>query len=161
MRGFSKAIIAGNLTRDPEMRATASGTQVASFGVAVNRSFKGADGTMQEQVSFLDCTAWGRTGETIAQYLKKGSPILLSGRIDQHSWDDKASGQKRSRVEITVEDFTFIGGGNETFDGGGSGAAAGSSSRSRSSSKASKPAADFVPEDLPDDEAINLDDIPF
>lgn len=156
MRGFAKAFIAGNLTRDPEVRATPSGSQCASFSIAVNRSYKAADGSQQEQVSYLECVAWGKPGETIAQYMKKGSPILVSGRIDQRSWDDKNTGQKRSRVEITVDDFAFLGSGN-----GGAGAASGASSRSNSRNNAKAAADDFVPEDLPDDEAINLDDIPF
>lgn len=71
MRGFSKAIVAGNLTRDPEMRATPSGAQACNFTIAVNRVFKGNDGNQQEQTSFIDCVAWGRSGETISQYVKK------------------------------------------------------------------------------------------
>lgn len=156
MRGFAKAFIAGNLTRDPELRATPSGAQVASFSVAVNRVFKGADGNQQEQVSYLDCSAWGRAGETIAQYCKKGSGIIVTGRLEQRSWDDKATGQKRSRTEIVVEDFSFIGGGNGA--GGGSSSYGGGAKTSSRSSKASD---EVVPEDLPEDEAINLDDIPF
>ncbi len=149
MRGFAKAFITGNLTRDPEMRATPSGAQVASFSIAVNRAYKGADGSQKEQVSFIECVAWGKAGEVICQYCQKGSPLLVTGRIEQRSWDDKNTGQKRSRVEVIVEDFSFIGNGN----GNGSGAGQISSSK--------KAADDFAPEDLPDDEAINLDDIPF
>ncbi len=111
MRGFSKAIITGNLTRDPEVRNTPSGATVCSFTVAVNRTYRDGSGNQQESVSFIDCSAWGKLGETIAQYGKKGSGVLVSGRLDQHSWDDKTSGQKRSRVEIVAEDFNFIGGG--------------------------------------------------
>ena len=91
-RGFSKVIIMGNLTRDPELRSTPSGTQVCSFSVAVNRVYNG-----NEQVSFFDCSAWGKIGETIAQYLKKGSGILISGRLEQRSWEDK-DGQKTQNV---------------------------------------------------------------
>lgn len=158
MRGFAKAFVAGNLTRDPEVRATPSGAQVANFSIAVNRTFRGADGNQQEQVSYLECVAWGKAGETIAQYTKKGSGLLVSGRIEQRSWDDKASGQKRSRTEIVVEDFAFLGGGA----GGASGTTYSSnrgSSKKSSSDGAKKD--EFVPEDIPDDEAINLDDIPF
>ncbi len=156
MRGFAKAFVAGNLTRDPEMRATPNGAQVANFSIAVNRSYKAADGTQQDQVSYLECVAWGRAGETIAQYTKKGSSLLVTGRIEQRSWEDKTSGQKRSRTEIIVEDFAFLGGGNSNASGGTY------SSNKSSSSRASKQETeDVVPEDLPDDEAINLDDIPF
>jgi len=122
MRGFSKAIIAGNVTRDPEMRATPSGAQACNFTIAVNRTFRGGDGEQQEQTSFIDCVAWGRSGETIAQYVKKGSGLIVSGRIEQRSWEDKTSGQKRSRVEIVVDDFSFVGGG----DGAGAGGSRGS-----------------------------------
>lgn len=156
MRGFAKAFVAGNLTRDPELRATPNGAQVASFSIAVNRTFKGSDGSQQEQVSYLDCTAWGRAGETIAQYCKKGSGLLVSGRIEQRSWDDKNTGQKRSRTEIVVEDFSFIGGG-----AGGNGGSSSSYGGSAKSSSRSKSSDEFVPDDLPEDEAINLDDIPF
>lgn len=156
MRGFSKAIIAGNVTRDPEMRATPSGAQACNFTIAVNRTFRGGDGEQQEQTSFIDCVAWGRSGETIAQYVKKGSGLIVSGRIEQRSWEDKTSGQRRSRVEIVVDDFSFVGGG----DGGGSGRSGGSSRPS--AAKASAPAEDdFTPDDMPEDDAINLDDIPF
>ena len=158
MRGFSKAIIAGNVTRDPEMRATPSGAQACNFTIAVNRTFRGGDGEQQEQTSFIDCVAWGRSGETIAQYVKKGSGLIVSGRSEQRSWEDKTSGQKRSRVEIVVDDFSFVGGG----DGANGGSRGGSSSYSSSRSSA-KPAAseEVVPDDMPDDDAINLDDIPF
>lgn len=153
MRGFSKAIVAGNLTRDPEMRATPSGAQACNFTIAVNRVFKSGDGNQQEQTSFIDCVAWGRTGETISQYVKKGSALLVSGRIEQRSWEDKTSGQRRSRVEIIVEDFSFIGGENRGNGGG--------APRAVKADAGSDAGADFVPEDVPADEAINLDDIPF
>ena len=158
MRGFSKAIVAGNVTRDPEMRATPSGAQACNFTIAVNRTFRGGDGEQQEQTSFIDCVAWGRSGETIAQYVKKGSGLIVSGRIEQRSWEDKTSGQKRSRVEIVVDDFSFVGGGDGAT-GGSRGSYGGSSaSSSRSSAKASE---EVVPDDMSEDDAINLDDIPF
>ena len=147
-RGFSKAIIMGNLTRDPELRSTPSGAQVCGFSVAVNRTYKDSSGANQESVSFIDCSAWGRAGEIIAQYAKKGSGILISGRLEQRSWEDK-EGQKRSRVEIVVEDFNFVGGNG---DGGASGGSRGSSS--------SAAAADVAPDDI-SDEPIDLSEIPF
>ena len=146
-RGFSKAIIVGNMTRDPELRSTPSGAQVCSFSVAVNRNYKDSSGANQESVSFIDCTAWGRAGEIIAQYAKKGSGILISGRLEQRSWEDK-EGQKRSRVEIVVEDFNFVGGNG---DGGASGGSRGG---------ASSAAADVAPDDI-SDEPIDLSEIPF
>lgn len=160
MRGFSKAIIAGNLSRDPELRSTPSGASVCSFAVAVNRSYKGQDGAMKDEVSFIDCQAWGKTGEIISQYCKKGSGILVSGRLYQHSWEDRNGGGKRSRTEIVVEDFNFIGGGNGN---GGAGSYGGGSSYSASNAGASSAAmddgADDIPSDIPDE--VDLGDIPF
>ena len=147
-RGFSKAIIVGNITRDQELRSTPSGAQVCGFSVAVNRTYKDSSGANQESVSFIDCSAWGRAGEIIAQYAKKGSGILISGRLEQRSWEDK-EGQKRSRVEIVVEDFNFVGGNG---DGGASGGSRGGSS--------SAAAADVAPDDI-SDEPIDLSEIPF
>ena len=149
-RGFSKAIIVGNMTRDPELRSTPSGAQVCSFSVAVNRNYKDSSGSQQESVSFIDCSAWGRAAEIIAQYAKKGSGILVSGRLEQRSWEDKTTGQKRSRVEIVVEDFNFTGGGSRD-----NGAAS-----SFSAPSAAEPAASDIPDDIPDGE-IDLSDVPF
>ncbi len=151
-RGFSKAIIMGNITRDPELRSTPNGAQVCSFTVAVNRNYKDSSGAQQESVSFIDCSAWGKAGEIIAQYAKKGSGIMISGRLDQRSWEDK-EGQKRSRIEIVVEDFNFIGG----ADGGNGG---GSARRSNSSSSANSESQDVAPDDISDD-PIDLSEIPF
>ena len=148
-RGFSKVIIVGNITRDPELRSTPSGTQVCGFSVAVNRNYRDGSGEQKENVSFFDCSAWGKSGEIIAQYAKKGSGILVSGRLEQRSWEDK-EGQKRSRVEINVEDFNFIGGGN----GGEGGSYSGGSSKSASAAQ------DVAPDDI-SDEPIDLSEIPF
>lgn len=153
MRGFSKAIIAGNVTRDPDMRTTGSGSQVCSFAVAVNRSFRDSSGNQQDQVSYIDCVAWGKSAEIICQYVHKGSPLLVSGRLEQRSWEDKTSGQKRSRTEIVIEDFSFIGN-------------SGNASNYTPPSKGAKSDAgddlggEIVPDDVPDDQ-INLDEIPF
>lgn len=154
MRGFSKAIIAGNITRDPEMRTTTGGSQVCSFAIAVNRSYKDSSGNQQDQVSYLDCVAWGKSAEVICQYVHKGSALLVSGRLEQRSWEDKNSGQRRSRTEVVVEDFSFIGG-----NGGNSG----SYNSSRGNSNDNEPdmsSDDIVPDDVPEDQ-INLDEIPF
>jgi single-strand DNA-binding protein len=148
-RGFSKAIIVGNITRDPELRSTPSGAQVCGFSVAVNRNYKDSSGTNQESVSFIDCSAWGRAAEIIAQYAKKGSGILVSGRLEQRSWEDK-EGQKRSRVEIVVEDFNFVGG-NAGGDGG---------NYSGSKNSSSNDSQDVAPDDI-SDEPIDLSEIPF
>lgn len=110
-KGFNKVILMGNLTRDVEMRTTASGQSVANFSLAVTRSWRGHDGQQQDQTSFINCVAWGKPGEIIAQYVKKGSPLLVSGRLDQRSYEDK-DGNKRSAIEVVVEDFNFVGSGN-------------------------------------------------
>jgi len=152
-KGFNKVILMGNLTRDPETRQTPNGQSVTNFALAVNRTWKGQDGSTQEQVSFIDCVAWGKTGEVIAQYIQKGRPILVSGRLDQRSWEQ--DGQKRSKVEVVVEDFNFVGGG----DGGGGSFSSSSASRSSSSSSSAKND-DVVVEEI-DDKPIDLSEIPF
>jgi len=154
MRGFSKAIVAGNVVRDPEMRTTGSGSQVCSFAIAVNRSYKDSSGNQQDQVSYLDCVAWGKSAEIICQYVHKGSSLLVSGRLEQRSWEDKNSGQRRSRVEIIIEDFSFIGGTN------GGGNANSSNNNSSSAASSASTSDDIVPDDVPEDQ-INLDEIPF
>src|SRR6185369_6256683 len=152
-KGFNKVILMGNLTRDPEVRTTPNGQSVVSFGLAINRTWRGADGEQHESVSYSDWVAWGKTGEIIAQYVQKGRPLLVSGRLEQRSWDDKESGQKRSKVEVIVEDFNFVGGG--AGERGGAPASGGGSTSSSASKKQ-----DDVVEDI-GDEPINLDDIPF
>lgn len=150
MRGFSKAIITGNLTRDPELRSTPGGASVCSIAVAVNRTYRGADGENKEEVSYIDCTAWGKLGEMIAQYAKKGSGVLISGRLSQRSYEDK-NGIKRSRTEIVVEDFNFIGA-PAGRDGGSSYSASNTDSASSNSESS-------TPDDIP--EEIDLNEIPF
>lgn len=145
-RGFSKAIITGNIVRDPELRATSGGTQVCSFSVAVNYNYV-QNGEKKEQVSYINCSAWGKAGEVIAQYAKKGSGILVSGRLSQRAFEDK-TGAKRSATEIIVEDFNFLGGGSS--DG----------SSSKSFSAPSESTTDIVPDDIPD-EPIDLSEVPF
>lgn len=155
MRGFSKAIITGNLTRDPELRTTPNGASVCSFSVAVNRVYKDANGEQREDVSYIDCSAWGKLGEMIAQYAKKGSGVLVSGRLDQRSWEDKNGGGKRSRVEIVVEDFNFTGPANR--DGGSS--YGGGNFGASNIASAPSPAND-MPDDIPEGE-IDLSEVPF
>lgn len=151
MRGFSKAIITGNLTRDPELRTTTSGTNVCSFSVAVNRTYKGADGENKEDVSYIDCVAWGKLGEVIANYAKKGSSVLVSGRLSQRSYESK-DGTKRSRTEVVAEDFNFIGSNPAAREGG--------SSNTSSTSSASDDVSVDIPTDIPEGE-VDLSEIPF
>lgn len=154
MRGFNKVVLMGNLTRDPELRTTPTGQTVCSFSLAINRTWKNQNGEQQEAVDYIDCTIWGKPAEIINQYMKKGSGILVSGRLQQRSWEQE--GQKRSKVEVLVEDFNFVGGAG---DGGGSSSYTQAQSTSNSA-PASKKKDDAVVEDI-GDEPINLDDIPF
>ncbi len=149
-KGFNKVILMGNLTRDVEMRTTASGQSVANFSLAVSRSWKGQDGQQQEQTSFINCVAWGKVGEIIEQYTSKGTPLLVSGRLDQRSYEDK-EGNKRTSVEVVVEDFNFVGGGRGGDEGGSSSAPRQSQSRKSE---------DVAPADI-DDKPIDLSEIPF
>lgn len=163
-KGFNKVVVMGNLTRDPELRATPNGQNVASFSLAVNRSWRNAQGETQEAVDFFDCVAWGKAGELIDQYMQKGRAILVSGRLASRSWEQ--DGNKRSKVEIVVEDFNFISDGSSSSGSGGGGGNY-SSGSSSSSSSSSKPSAnksgkkdEVVIEDI-DDEPVDLSDIPF
>ena len=148
-KGFNKVILMGNLTRDVEIRTTPSGQQVANFSLAVTRSWKGQDGQTQDQTSFINCVAWGKPGEIIAQYVGKGAPLLVSGRLDQRSYEDK-DGNKRQAVEVVVEDFNFVGGGRGGDD----------SSASAPRSSSSNNSKDVVIEDI-DDKPIDLSESPF
>jgi single-strand DNA-binding protein len=150
----------GNLTRDPELRQTPNGQQVCSFSLALNRSYKGSDGNWQEATDYIDVVAWGPLGERVAQYLSKGRPCLVNGRLQSRSWEQE--GQKRSKVEVVAQDVTFLGGpgGGDSGANGGYSGGASSSGSSDSSKPAAKKKDDVVIEDI-GDEPINLDDIPF
>lgn len=136
MPNYNKVILAGHLTRDIEIREINQDTVVGSFGLAVNHKYKARDGSRGEEVVFVDCTVWGKSAETMAQYLSKGSPVLIEGRLKLDQWDDKDSGEKRSKLKVVVESFTFLPSGNGDSEG-----------RAAPASKASP--------------AIDHDDIPF
>ena len=106
---LNKVFLMGNLTRDPEMRTLPSGTTVCAFGVAVNRQFVNAAGVTQEEVCFIDVSAFGRSGEVVAQYLRKGSPIFVEGRLHFEQWDERETGKKRNRLSVTAERIQLIG----------------------------------------------------
>lgn len=108
MANFNKVILVGNLTRDPELRYTPKGVAIAKLGLAVNRVWKTETGETKEEVTFVDIDAFGKQAETIGQYLKKGRPILIEGRLRLDQWDDKQTGQKRSRLGVVLESFQFI-----------------------------------------------------
>jgi single-strand DNA-binding protein len=108
MASFNRVILAGNLTRDPELRYTPKGSAVAGFGLAVNRTWKSESGESKEEVSFIDIEAWGRQAEVIAQYMRKGRPLLVEGRLKQDTWEDKNTHQKQSKLKVVLETFSFI-----------------------------------------------------
>lgn len=108
MRGFNRAIIAGNATRDPELRTTPNGQSVTSFGVATNRRFKSASGENQDSVEFHNVVAWGKLAEICGQYVKKGTPILIEGRLQTRSWEGQ-DGAKRQTTEIVAENMVLLG----------------------------------------------------
>jgi len=143
----------GNLTRDPELRTTPSGAAVCSFSLALNRSYKNAEGSWVEATDFVDIVAWGPLGERVAQYLTKGRPALVNGRLQSRSWEQ--DGQKRSKLEVVAQDVTFLGGGS-----GNAPISADEPAAAASPKKSGKKDEDVVIEDI-GDEPINLDDIPF
>ena len=119
MASYNKVILIGNLTRDPELRYTPQGVAIAKIGLAVNRTWKTESGETKEEVTFIDVDAFRRQAETLAQYLKKGSPLMVEGRLKLDQWDDKQTGQKRSRLGVVLEGFQFLGGGNRGDGGSG------------------------------------------
>src|SRR5665213_1513316 len=160
MASFNKVILAGNLTRDPELRYTPKGTAIARIGLAVNRTWKNEAGETKEEVNFIDIEAWGRQGEVIAQYMKKGRPLLVEGRLKLDTWEDKNTHQKQSKLKVVLESFSFIDSNRSDAQGGGGGGGGGgaeSSAPRRPAASAPKPA------EGPDNEAspVEEDDVPF
>src|SRR4051794_31722604 len=157
MASFNKVILMGNLTRDPELRYTPKGTAIARLGLAVNRSWKTETGELKEEVTFVDVDAFGRQAEVISQYLKKGRPILVEGRLKLDQWDDKQTNQKRSRLGVILESFQFLdsggGGGGGGFSGGGGGAPRPAPNRPSSPAgpASAPPPSDEMPPDAEDD----------
>ena len=107
---FNRVILAGNMTRDPESRALPSGQALAKFSLAVNRSYTTQEGEKREEVTYVDVESYGKQAEIISKYCTKGSGILVEGRLKLDQWDDKKTGEKRSRLGVVLENFTFIGG---------------------------------------------------
>jgi single-strand DNA-binding protein len=150
---LNKAFLYGNLTRDPELKALPSGGQVANFGLATNRTYKDKSGAKQEATEFHNIVAFGRTAEVIAQYMKKGRPIFVEGRIQTRSWDDKESGKKNYRTEIVVDNFQF---GADSKGGTGGSASHEPPAEGGSASGGNEGETIKYP-----DEEINPEDIPF
>jgi len=124
MANLNRVLLIGNLTRDPEIRYTPKGTAVAEIGIAINRVFSGEDGEKREEVTFVDVTLWSRLAELAEQYLKKGRPVFIEGRLQLDSWDDKQTGQKRSRLRVIAENLQFLGARGEGEPGATGGAPA-------------------------------------
>ena len=162
MASLNKVILMGNLTRDPEMRVTPGGLPICKFTVACNRKFKMQNGEEREDVAFIDVDSFGKQAEVIAKYFTKGKPILLEGRLKLDKWEDKNTKEKRSKLGVVLETFTFVGGGRGE-EGGGEAAPAGANyddsappARPASRAPGSPPAAarppppgDQIDEDVP------------
>ncbi len=116
MPNLNKVQLMGNITRDPEVRYTPRGTAVTDISLAINRTFSGEDGERREETTFVDITFWGRQAEIIGEYMRKGRPLYVEGRLQLDSWEDKTTGQQRSRLKVVGENFQFLG---SRDDGGG------------------------------------------
>ena len=153
MANFNKVILLGNLTRDPEVRYTPKGTAVAEVGLAINRFIPASDGgEKREETTFVDVTLWGRTAEIAGEYLKKGRPVLIEGRLQLDTWDDKTSGQKRSKLKVVGESMQLLGGkpgggGGGDSEEGASGGGERPSTRPRPSAPPPNPAASEADDD--------------
>ena len=110
MANLNKVLLLGNVTRDPEVRYTPKGSAVCDLGVAVNRSYTTDSGEKREEVTFVDVTLWGRTAEVASEYLKKGRPVFVEGRLQMDTWDDKQTGQKRTRLRVVADNMQLLGG---------------------------------------------------
>ena len=108
MASLNKVFLAGNLTRDPELRYTPGGTAVGQFGLAVNRRFRNRDGQMQEEATFVDIEVWGRQAEAASEYISKGSPVLIEGRLKLDTWESKQTGERRSKLRVVGERVQFL-----------------------------------------------------
>ena len=152
MASFNKVILVGNLTRDPELRYTPKGLAIAKVGLAVNRNWTSETGEKKEEVTFVDVDIFGRTAENVAQYMRKGRPILIEGRLRLDQWDDKQTGQKRSKLGVVGEVVQFLG--SPTGGEGGAPAAP----RPPAAAPTAAPAAPEPPES---DGPPEGDDVPF
>jgi single-strand DNA-binding protein len=152
MANLNRVLLIGNLTRDPEIRYTPKGTPVTEIALAVNRVYSGEDGEKKEETTFVDVTLWARQAEIAVQYLKKGRPVFIEGRLQLDSWDDKQTGQKRSRLRVVAENLQLLGSRQE-----GEGSASTSAPR-RTPSTSAPP---VRPEPRDPDLDAEPDDIPF
>ena len=136
MASYNKVTLIGNLTRDPELKYTPKGTAIADIGLAVNRTYTTEGGEKREEVTFIDVTLWGRVAEIVGEYCKKGRPLFVEGRLQLDTWDDKATGQKRSKLKVVGENIQLLGSKPEGSGGGGqSGGGGGEYGEGRSESR--------------------------
>lgn len=158
---YNKVILMGNLTRDPELRHLPnSNTAVCTLGLAVNRRFRTADGENREETTFVDCEAFGRTAEVLSEYLTKGRPVLIEGRLRLDQWEDKDGGGNRSKLKVIVEGFQFVDSKGDS-EGGGGGGGRSETRRAASSSKQGGCRRPPGPTDTKVGERITEDQIPF
>ena len=152
MAYLNKVFLIGNLTRDPELRVTPKGTAICQFGIAVNRQFKDESGATRDETTFVDIEAWGKQGELVAKYLSKGSLAMVEGRLKLDQWEDKASGQKRSKLKVVLDNVQFLSS-RGSGGGGGGGASApaddpeGSAPPSRGGGKPAAPSGNIDEDD--------------
>ena len=151
MANLNKVMLIGNLTRDPELRYTPKGTAVAELGMAINRVWSNDQGQRQEDTTFVDVTLWGRQAELAQQYLGKGRPVYIEGRLQMDTWEDKNTGQKRSKLKVVGENMQFLQG------GGGGGQARGGEAPQQSKPASQPQGATPAADDFED----GGDDIPF
>jgi single-strand DNA-binding protein len=147
MASFNKVMLLGNLTRDPEVKYTPKGSAVADIGLAVNRTYTTDGGEKREETTFVDVTMWGRQAEIAGEYLKKGRPLFVEGRLQLDTWDDKQTGQKRSKLRVVCENFQMLGSRDGGGEGGGGGG--GRSSGGGKPSKSAPAAEDSADDDIP------------
>ena len=157
MASFNKVILVGNLTRDPELRYTPKGVAIAKLGLAVNRTWKTESGETKEEVTFVDVDSFARQAEIIAQYFKKGRPILVEGRLRLDTWEDKQTNQKRSKLGVVLESFSFLDSNRPAEGGAPSGGVAEAPRPRPATSPVAPPAAPEAGESEPPEH----DDVPF
>ena len=158
MANYNKVLLMGNITRDIEVRhLPTSNTAVAKIGIAVNRKWRDAAGELKEEVTFVDCEAFGKTAENISKFFSKGKPIFLEGRLKLDTWKDKTDGSNRSKLKVVIDTFEFV----ESRAGGGGGGAPSVQTRSQSSAPAGAAAGRPAPASPEGYEPIQEEDIPF
>jgi single-strand DNA-binding protein len=167
MAYLNKVFLIGNLTRDPELRVTPKGTAVCQFGLAVNRQYKDESGATRDETAFIDIEAWGKQGELCSKYLQKGSLAFIEGRLKFDSWEDKQSGQKRSKLKVVLDNVQFLtrgGGGASASGAGASGAgeaAAGSGAVDEPPAEPNVPPPRTAAKPAPGGDKHVEDDVPF